>query len=293
MNPDGTRHTFNLCHLTSVEFEELCYDLLTQEGFKNLSWRKGTGFDPSTADQGRDIEAQRIRELIGEKCILETWFFECKHHKTGVSPSRFQGALAWAEAKCPNFLVLITSNYLYNPAKEYIDNYRNTRRPPFSIDAWEKKDLEIILMRHPHLMEKYRINSGTIDIILPYDIHNRTDKGLAKILRFMIHISKYSKACIQSILKNGEHVYTINLPVEHADSLNQILFEESKNEPSSIYLVPEPISFNLVLQRELPTSSSLDLNIMNLGKPTIEGFTPVIINILPSPLNLLNKEDES
>jgi hypothetical protein len=32
-------------------------------GFANVDWRKGTPLDESPADQGRDIQAQRVRAL--------------------------------------------------------------------------------------------------------------------------------------------------------------------------------------------------------------------------------------
>lgn len=169
---ESNMNSFNLDHLTCSEFEELCYELLALEGFVNLSWRKGTNCDSvTTADQGRDIEGQRVRKIIGGKRILETWFFECKHHKKAISPSKIEEVLHWAQVMSPKFLVLITSNCFTNPAKEFLDRYEENRKPAFSIITWEKKDLERILAGHPRLMEQYKINLGTIDIKLPFEIN--------------------------------------------------------------------------------------------------------------------------
>ena len=114
--------SFSLDHLTYIEFENLCCDLLISQGYKNISWRKGKGRNSSSADHGRDIEGEMFREYVGGKCIRETWFFECKHHKAGISPSNLDAALAWAQAKCPDFLILIASNFFSTPTKEYLED---------------------------------------------------------------------------------------------------------------------------------------------------------------------------
>jgi len=60
------------------EFEFICYELVNNSGFSNVTWRK------KGADGGRDIQAiLEIRnQIIGE--FEEKWFFECKHYKKGV-----------------------------------------------------------------------------------------------------------------------------------------------------------------------------------------------------------------
>jgi hypothetical protein len=69
---------FSLDHLTDVEFEQFCYDLLREMGFVNLDWRKGTGLDASPSDQGRDIVCDLVVEDVDRTKILEQWFVQCK-----------------------------------------------------------------------------------------------------------------------------------------------------------------------------------------------------------------------
>jgi hypothetical protein len=62
---------FSLDHLTPVQFEEFCFDLLDAMGATGLSWRKGSGFESSPSDQGRDIECYfRRKEPQSENCPL-------------------------------------------------------------------------------------------------------------------------------------------------------------------------------------------------------------------------------
>ena len=65
---------FSLNHLTDTEFEQFCYDLLSELKFVNLNWRKGTGFSSSPSDRGRDIECHtRTKILTG----LYIWKHGC------------------------------------------------------------------------------------------------------------------------------------------------------------------------------------------------------------------------
>ncbi len=64
---------FSLNHLTDTEFEQFCYDLLSELKFVNLNWRKGTGFSSSPSDRGCDIECQHTHEDIDGAVYLETW----------------------------------------------------------------------------------------------------------------------------------------------------------------------------------------------------------------------------
>jgi hypothetical protein len=77
---------FSLDHLTDVEFEQFCYDLLLELSFTNINWRKGTGLSSNPSDRGRDIECRLIVKDIDEETYLETWFIECKHYKREVPP---------------------------------------------------------------------------------------------------------------------------------------------------------------------------------------------------------------
>ena len=186
---EATMDSFSLDHLTSEEFEQFCYELLKLKGFKNVSWRKGTGLSTSPSDQGRDIEGQQIREIIGNKVFLETWFFECKHYKVGVPPDKIFGNLTWAQGQCPHFLVLIASNFFSNATKNYLEDYKKNNRPFFQIILWEKKDLEEISLPFPSFLEKYGISPERREIQLTDNLSNWTDESLARIMRIIGHTS--------------------------------------------------------------------------------------------------------
>ncbi len=159
---------FSLNHLTDTQFEQFCFDLLSEMKFINLNWRKGTGLSSSPADHGRDIECQHTHEDIDGQVYLETWFVECKHYQQGVPPDKIQGALAWATAERPDKLLIVASNFLSNPTKDHLESYIRNNRPTFRIKYWEKPDLERLSRSKIELLRKY--NLVDLSVISDYRI---------------------------------------------------------------------------------------------------------------------------
>lgn len=144
-------------HLSSEEFEQLCYDLLRDLGFVDVNWRKGTPYPSSPADQGRDIEAKYPTKGPGDLTDFGKWFVESKHYTSGVPPAAFEALFAWAQAEDPDNVLIITSGFLSNSAKSNIEVYKQNRRPRFKIHVWEKPYLQELLSQRRSLREKYHI----------------------------------------------------------------------------------------------------------------------------------------
>ena len=77
--------------LSPTDFEEFCFDLMSETGFVNVDWRKGTSKESSPADRGRNVGAQHERRDIDGHQYPETWFVDCKHYTRGVPPE----AITW------------------------------------------------------------------------------------------------------------------------------------------------------------------------------------------------------
>jgi Restriction endonuclease len=131
----------DLDSLDATEFEEFCFNLLGELGFVNVDWRKGTGLESSPADRGRDIVAELERTDVDHARHVETWFVDCKHYKRGVPPREVQGLLTWASAERPHVALVIASNFLSNPTKDFLRDYERNNRPPFRIKYWERPTL--------------------------------------------------------------------------------------------------------------------------------------------------------
>jgi len=148
--------------LSSTEFEEFCYDLLSVSGFVNVDWRKGTGLSTSPADKGRDIMCDRPCVEPDGSQHFERWFIDCKHFKKGVPPKELQNLLAWAEADRPDVVVFAVSHFLSNPAKDYLEAFKRNNRPAFKIRYWEKPQLLRMLSRRMALQRKYSLTNVPI-----------------------------------------------------------------------------------------------------------------------------------
>jgi hypothetical protein len=148
--------------LSSIEFEEFCSELLNSRGFVNIDWRKGTGLPTSPADKGRDIVCGHLRVEPDSSQHFERWFVDCKHFKRGVPPKELQNLLAWPEAERPDVARFVVSNFLSNPAKEYLDAYRKNNRPSFRIRYWEKPQLIRMLRGKVSLQRKYDLTNTPI-----------------------------------------------------------------------------------------------------------------------------------
>ncbi len=143
--------------IDETEFEEFCFELLHELGFVNVDWRKGTGLKSSPADRGRDIVAQLERQDIDGDKHLETWFVECKHHKKGVPPDKLQGLLTWASAERPHTVLVIASNFLSNPAKDFLRDYEQNNHPPFRIKYWERPQLNRLTRDKREFLDRFMV----------------------------------------------------------------------------------------------------------------------------------------
>jgi hypothetical protein len=148
--------------LSATKFEEFCHDLLQAKGFVNIDWRKGTGLASSPADKGRDIMCEFPRTDPDGSQHFEKYFVDCKHYKKGVPPKELANLLAWAEAERPDIAVFAVSNFLSNPAKDYIETYRKNNKPPFKIKYWEKPQLVKMSSRKMVLQRKYNLTDAPL-----------------------------------------------------------------------------------------------------------------------------------
>ncbi|MDN4734776.1 hypothetical protein QYZ42_20910 [Vibrio parahaemolyticus] len=55
-------------------------------------------------------------------------------------------------------MLIIVSNFLSNPAKNYIEEYQRENKPPFRIKVWELKDLENLSAGKNSLRQKYNLS---------------------------------------------------------------------------------------------------------------------------------------
>ncbi|AYF32019.1 restriction endonuclease [Micromonospora tulbaghiae] len=147
--------------LNPTEFEEFCFDLMSDAGFTNVDWRKGTPKSSSPADRGRDIVATLEREDVDGYRFSERWFVDCKHYDRGVPPEALQGAITWAQAERPHTVLFIASGYLTNGAKDWIASFERGQ-PPFRIRTWELPQLRNLVAEHLDVAFRHDVSLSTL-----------------------------------------------------------------------------------------------------------------------------------
>jgi hypothetical protein len=118
------------------QFEELVFTVLKSANPQQIKWRKGPG------DKGRDIQVQFRRQgALGDE-VNETYFVEVKHYQGGVSPSAFEGSLAWASAEQPQVLLIVTSSHLTTPCRDCLEAWQRNNPKIRVPSPWERKEIE-------------------------------------------------------------------------------------------------------------------------------------------------------
>jgi len=139
----------NFDTLTDGEFEEMCLDLLLRLGFHSPIWRLGG------ADNGRDLEVKFsvVNPLV--QSYTEKWFVECKRHSTGINVTDLDTKIAWANAERPKHLVFITSSYLTNNTRVWLEKIIDLQKPFYKIHCIEGKALKNFLIAFQEITAKY------------------------------------------------------------------------------------------------------------------------------------------
>jgi Restriction endonuclease len=137
----------NFNSLSPTQFEELCFDLLMELGFRKLIWRQGG------ADSGRDIQGTREVASGLVEPFEETWFFECKRYESGVPPEDLHSKVVWADAERPKHLVFFISSYITNNARTWIDKV--SRDKFYQMHLIEGKELQHLVLRSQNLVARH------------------------------------------------------------------------------------------------------------------------------------------
>jgi hypothetical protein len=128
--------------LTPSDFEKVCYFLLEQNGFRNLSWHGSTG-----SDRGRDILAEKTIEPLPGVTKQEKWLIQCKRYiDKRISKTELSRLVADAQEHHPDCVLLIITDTLNSALKDWIRSVG--QKCSFSLHVWEELNLRKELWRH-------------------------------------------------------------------------------------------------------------------------------------------------
>lgn len=230
---------FNWDNIDDKQFEELVYEIVSDAGPISLDWREGPG------DKGRDLQARFSSRgpLNFEKENL--FFIEVKHYGSGVPATALSGALSWAQAKKPDFLLIVVSSHITTPCREHLAAWQNSN-PTVEVEIWERKEVEEKVLSASG-GRRYAVNVNLlppeVDDLLPdHPDQLRTgsgETGLEMEFRYWI---------------TDEEIDKIDHVVETLESLKKVILEGQEYEHSHFELtelaVPNWITFLKLFKAE-------------------------------------------
>lgn len=147
-------------------FEQLCTDIISNEGFYNIRRMGGSG------DRGRDILAQKQTQLFFGSKETQNWIVQCKRLvKTNLSIDELSSELNKVRMHQIDYYLIILSNTLKPNLVDWIDGIRKDYH--FKIIINDIDWLESQLKREPSLYKYYFENNERNEQI--YFIKNSTD----------------------------------------------------------------------------------------------------------------------
>jgi tetratricopeptide (TPR) repeat protein len=135
--------------LTDQNFEELCYEFLSMNGFENLEW-----YGRSGNDRGRDITCTKSEILLGSFRRTESFLVQCKKWVSRPpEPSDLNNTIAWADFHKPSALIIMVSNTLTANTRDWLKEIGKSKS--YEIFTYEESNFEIFLDGNKGIFQKY------------------------------------------------------------------------------------------------------------------------------------------
>jgi tetratricopeptide (TPR) repeat protein len=135
--------------LTDQDFEELCYDFLSRNGFENIEYL-GRGGN----DRGRDILCTKSEIPFENFRKTTTYLVQCKKWiSRPPGPSDLNHTIAWADAHKPNALIIMVSTTLTSSSKDWLKDIGKSKS--YAIYLYEELNFKNFLERNKDIFEKY------------------------------------------------------------------------------------------------------------------------------------------
>lgn len=149
--------TRTLTELTSTEFENLVFDLMTAHGMLNVTWRT------PGADGGRDIEGTVVQNDFSLTQNVQKWYVECKRYEGSVDWSTIYSKVAFAHSNAADVLLMCTSSKYTPTALNEVTKWNNTKNGPI-IRLWPGHQIETLLSNYQDIAWKYGLKNAPLPI---------------------------------------------------------------------------------------------------------------------------------
>jgi hypothetical protein len=152
--------------ISPERFEQLCSEILGNEGFYNIRRMGGSG------DRGRDIISNKETILLYGSKEIQTWIIQCKRYVTSnLTIENVSLELNKVRMHSPDYYAILLTNTLNPNVHDWLEGVKN--QYPFKILIFDVDWLETQMRRQPSLYKRYFENEERNKSI--YSIRNTTE----------------------------------------------------------------------------------------------------------------------
>lgn len=179
-------------NLTPTRFEELCYEIVSKNGFINTKYRGGG------SDGGRDLEAIHVYKIAKEE-IREKCWFQCKRQKQGVSYIQINTEVSKAQDQGIRKFFILSNQDTTPDCKDDINNWNKKNR--CHIHDWSGIEFLNLLFELPDVLQYYFPDEEIPPIgkqLTPEEIINKP-KEIGKRLDFKFNFTIDRKVNMKNV----------------------------------------------------------------------------------------------
>ncbi|WP_026705186.1 restriction endonuclease [Flavobacterium soli] len=130
------------------EFEQLCYEIISSEGFYNITRLGGTG------DRGRDLIAEKLSPLLHGSNEVQRWIIQCKRYTTTkLTIEDLAAELNKVRMHKPDYYLLLITNALNPNLYDWLQQVKTEYS--FKIHIFGVDWLENQLQKSPLLYKRF------------------------------------------------------------------------------------------------------------------------------------------
>lgn len=243
--------------LSSQVFEDLCFDIIRNNSFKNPRPRG------KAADGGRDIEAEFTYKITSKKEITEKCWFQSKRQKKGVNFKQFSTEVQKAQDQGVAKFFIISNSDLTSDAKTDIENWNKNNK--CQIIDWSGTLFLDLLFELRNICNYYFSDERVPPVVDPKEPKEIIPLSSNLGRRFGIELEI-----------NMENV-NVNNPIEVADTLKEALLKIDEIDINIKSLIYERISmFFFSINRSddalMFLNKSLDITPKNVNALLNKGY---------------------
>jgi hypothetical protein len=142
----------SLQDLAPTEFENLCFDLLSISGLRNLAWRT------PGSDVGRDLEGVATQVDFSGSHVHSRWFIDCKRYSTSIPWPVVWEKISYGDSQDADYVLIVTQSTFSPQCIDQVNQWNSRKKRP-QVRLWARHDIDVRLSQFQVLRAKYELDA--------------------------------------------------------------------------------------------------------------------------------------